>query len=99
MPTNEYLLCEGFLKIPVEGDYTFSVPPGVTALFRIHDAIVTDTAWATSDQVSWGTICLGAGIHSFQLNLAPATSPDVLQISDPDLPFGSIRATMLLHEG
>ncbi len=75
---NGVLLFEGYLKIPADGQYTFTIKAGAGALLRIHDATVIDADFgyvALSNKA--GTIRLQAGLHPFRLyySLKTGTNP------------------------
>ncbi|MEJ7827369.1 MAG: PA14 domain-containing protein, partial [Segetibacter sp.] len=74
---NGVLLFEGYLKIPADGQYTFTIKAGAGALLRIHDATVIDADFgyvALSEKS--GTIRLQAGLHPFRLySLKTGTTP------------------------
>lgn len=77
---NGVLFFEGYLKIPVDGDYTFSIKADAGALLRIHDATVIDADFGyVSESEKSGTIRLQAGLHPFRLyySLKTGTKPSL----------------------
>ena len=46
--SGDAFLFSGFIDVPADGEYTFTLPTGATALLRIHDATVIDCAWTSS---------------------------------------------------
>jgi len=65
------LFFTGFLNIPKDGNYTFSLAADTGALLRIHDATVIDAdfGYVSGTQAS-GSIRLQAGLHPFRLYYA-----------------------------
>ena len=62
------LLFYGYLNIPQDGDYSFSLSTNSGALLRIHDATVIDADFAyTPGTKRSGTIMLKKGLHPFRL--------------------------------
>lgn len=71
----------GWIKIPEEGDYTFSFSPSAPALMRIHEATVVDADYGYEAGESFsGTIRLARGFHPIRITqLADAeTDPGVV---------------------
>ena len=65
---NGMLLFTGFINIPKDGTYTFSIQTGTAALLRIHDAAVIDAGYKyQAGTLRTGTIRLKAGHHPFRL--------------------------------
>jgi arylsulfatase A-like enzyme len=67
--TNVHLLYfTGYIKIPADGEYTFSLTAGCGAFLRIHDAAVIDADFAYQAGTERnGSIKLKAGLHPFRL--------------------------------
>jgi len=62
------LFFTGYLKIPADGEYTFSLNTDQGAFLRIHDAAVIDADFGyTSGAERKGSIKLKAGFHPFRL--------------------------------
>jgi hypothetical protein len=58
----------GLLKVPVDGEYAFSLEANAGALLRIHDATVIDADFGyPGGQMREGRIRLQAGLHPFRL--------------------------------
>lgn len=65
------LLFTGYLSVPAEGDYTFSLTADTGALLRIHEATVIDADFGHEpDSEVSGSIKLKAGLHPFRLYYA-----------------------------
>lgn len=65
-------LCEGFIKVPTAGEWTFAMTSGSKALLRIHDKKALDNDFHhTSDEVSV-SINLEAGYHPIRLYMIKA---------------------------
>ena len=64
--TSHALLFSGWLKVPVEGTYAFSLPHGCRAILKLHDATVLDTDRGDGDS----TVRLCAGFHPLFLSAA-----------------------------
>lgn len=65
------MLFTGYLKIPQDGDYTFSIKADTGALLRIHDATVVDADFGyVSGNEANGSIKLKEGLHPFRLYYA-----------------------------
>lgn len=65
------MLFSGYLKVPQDGEYTFTLEADTGALLRIHDATVLDAdyGYVGGQEVS-GSIHLKAGLHPFRLYYA-----------------------------
>ncbi len=62
------MLFTGYLKVPEDGGYTFSIETDTGALLRIHDATVIDADYGyVSGKEASGSIKLKAGLHPFRL--------------------------------
>lgn len=62
------LYCQTFIKIPEDGEYTFSLTAEGTALMRIHDAMVIDADYGyEADSERRGTILLKEGLHPIKV--------------------------------
>jgi arylsulfatase A-like enzyme len=60
------LIFSGWLKIPAEGSYTFSLPDGCRAIMKLHEATVLDTDRGDGG----GTVRLDAGFHPLFFSVA-----------------------------
>ena len=71
----------GYIKIPSDGEYTFSLSSNVSSIFRIHDCTVIeeDFGYQTGNKRT-GTIMLKAGLHPFRLYTS-------LKVNSPYLNF------------
>ncbi|TWU15104.1 sulfatase-like hydrolase/transferase [Allorhodopirellula heiligendammensis] len=76
-------LITGMFDISADGKYTFTLPPGVTAVLRLHDATVLDAGFAPSDDETTGTIMLAKGKHPFRLYWRGSTRVPKLTLSGP----------------
>ena len=68
------MLYSGFLQVPDDGDYTFSLATGGKALLRIHDATVIDEDFGYTGGAKAAQIELKAGLHAFRLYYMPAAA-------------------------
>ena len=66
------ILYSGYLKVPADGSYTFSLATNGNALLRIHDAIVIDEDFGYAGGSPTAEIRLKAGLHSFKLYFMPS---------------------------
>lgn len=65
---DDVLYCDGYLRIPQDGDYTFSLNVSGSALLRIHEATIIDADYGyEAGTERSGTIKLKAGLHPFRL--------------------------------
>jgi len=65
---NEIFYFTGYLQIPTDGKYTFSLTTNTNALFRIHDCLVIDEDFGYyGGSERSGTILLKKGLHPFKL--------------------------------
>jgi len=94
----EALLVSGFLEISTGGEYLFTLPAGVSALLRIHEATVIDAAFAPSQAEAVGAIRLAPGRHPFRLYWQGLPTPPRLEIAGASLPRQPIPAAMLSRE-
>jgi arylsulfatase A-like enzyme len=59
---------EGYIKVPVDGNYTFYLTSGGKAFMRIHDAAIIDADYNyKSGTEKQGAIKLKAGLHPFRI--------------------------------
>jgi hypothetical protein len=78
---NVAMLYRGYLKVPADGSYTFSLSANGKALLRIYDATVIDEDFGYTGGSRAGEIQLKAGLHSFRLYYMPGAD------GDPSLDF------------
>nr|WP_299074487.1 sulfatase-like hydrolase/transferase [uncultured Allomuricauda sp.] len=65
---SDALFFEGYIEIPVDGEYTFYVTANSAALLRIHNATVIDADQGYfANSPKSGSIKLKAGLHPFRL--------------------------------
>ncbi len=66
---NNAILCfSGYLKVPVDGKYTFSMATDTKAFLRIHEIEVIDEDYGYSGNLArTSTLCLKKGLHPFRL--------------------------------
>lgn len=58
----------GFIEASADGEYTFSLPAGAFAVFRLHNAVVIDAGYAPAREEVSGVVRLKAGRHRFTLS-------------------------------
>ncbi|MDE3740981.1 sulfatase-like hydrolase/transferase [Maribacter polysaccharolyticus] len=59
---------EGYIRVPVDGEYTFYLSANSGALLRIHDAVVVDADYGYFQRSpKSGSIKLKAGLHPFRV--------------------------------
>ena len=64
----DVFLFEGFIKVPTEGSYTFSLSSSSNAFVRIHEASVIDADYGyEAGTVREGTMKLKAGYHPIRI--------------------------------
>jgi arylsulfatase A-like enzyme len=95
------MLFTGDLKIPKDGEYTFTLEADTGALLRIHDATVIDAdrGYVTGKEAT-GTIRLQAGLHPFRLYYARGTkgTPSLkLSWAGPGMAKDAIPADAFCH--
>ena len=92
---------EGYIRIPAEGDYTFFINTGVSALFKIHNATVIDADYEYfPNTVKGGTIKLSEGLHPFRLyvTLSQNGNPILdMEWSGPGIKKEKIPASVFAH--
>jgi hypothetical protein len=91
------MLESGFIEIPADGAYVFTLPAGAVALLRIHDATVIDCAFAPASMEASGTVNLCAGKHPFRLYARSTGAAPKLEISGPSIKRQPVPAAMLSH--
>lgn len=91
------VLVSGFIEIPADGEYTFSLPSGSTALLRLHDATVLDCAFVPAPSEISGTVKLSAGKHPFRLYSKGSGGLPKLEISSATVKRQPLAAGMLSH--
>lgn len=90
-------LITGLIEIPADGKYTFTLPAGVNAVLRLHDATMIDAGFApAADDVS-GSAMLAAGKHPFRLYWRGSAVRPNLTMSGPELESQPIAARLLFH--
>jgi arylsulfatase A-like enzyme len=91
----------GYLMVPTEGDYTFTLRTDVGALLRLHDATVIDADFGyTSGTARTATIRLAAGPHAIlltTLHRAGSTPALAVEWSGPGIASQPIPAQALRH--
>ena len=92
------LLFSGFLEVPADGQYIFTLPAGATALLRVHEATVIDCAFAPAPAETAGAVSLRAGRHPFRLYWRCAATAPRLDLGGPSIPRQPISSTRLFHE-
>jgi len=66
------ILFSGYLKVPADGTYIFSLKAGGKAFLRIHDATVIDEDFGYTGGARTAQIRLGTGLHAFRLYYLPS---------------------------
>ncbi|MGJ8644910.1 MAG: sulfatase-like hydrolase/transferase [Luteolibacter sp.] len=94
---NSTLLISGYIDIPADGTYTFHLPAGATALLRIHEATVIDSAYKASKNEATGAIKLASGNHPFRFYLEGKGSATGLDISGKGMSRQALPKSMLGH--
>lgn len=89
-------LITGLINVPVDGKYTFTLPAGVTAVLRLHDATVLDAGFSPSESDVSGTAPLAAGKHPFRLYWTGTRAPE-LHLDGPQLANHPVDPPLLLH--
>lgn len=91
------ILWSGFIEVPKDGEYTFSLSSPSKALLRLHEATVIDAdyGYKPGSQVK-GTIKLKAGKHPFRL-FALKTAQVHLQWSTADSQQQEVPTTAFSH--
>jgi hypothetical protein len=95
------ILYTGFIKVPVDGKYTFSLMTDSDALLRLHEATVIDADFGhePSKEVS-ASILLKAGMHPIRLYYAHhASASPILRLmwAGPGVGKQVIPATAFSH--
>ncbi|MGP1991308.1 sulfatase-like hydrolase/transferase [Zobellia laminariae] len=90
----DVFLFEGFIKVPTEGSYTFSLKSSNNAFVRIHEASVIDADYGYEvGSIKEGTMNLKAGYHPIRIyskKNAGATNTLDIQWSGPSIKKGPI---------
>lgn len=68
---HEAVAFSGFLKVPADGDYTFTLSGTGRAFLRLHDAALVDADRGRLAESPAGMIRLKAGLHPLRLTYAP----------------------------
>jgi arylsulfatase A-like enzyme len=92
------VLIHGLVEVPTDGQYTFTLPAGATALFRVHDSTVIDSGFTPASEEKSGAVLLRAGKHPFRLYWQQPASAVRLDISGPSLSRQPLAAKMLYHD-
>lgn len=96
------LYFEGYIDVPRDGTYTFSLRTDTSGLLRLHKATVIDAGYGYQPgSVQSGTINLQAGLHPFRLYYRHkgATDPFLkLKWSGPGISKQPIPASIFFHK-
>lgn len=101
LSAHEAVTFSGFLKIPRDGEYSFSLSGKGRAFLRLHLASVIDADHRRLNHASTGKIHLKAGLHPILLSYAqdPKQAAALhLEWSGPELPQQAIPAAALFHQ-
>jgi arylsulfatase A-like enzyme len=98
-PAKEFAaVFSGYLEVPADGEYTFSLTADTGAELRLHEATVIDADFGyIGGSARQGTIKLKAGLHPFRLTTRHASTakPAVaITWSGPELATQAIPATV-----
>lgn len=66
------ILCEGFIKIPSSGKWTFTMESEARTLLRIHEKMVFDNDFNHTSEATSVSLLLKKGIHPIRLYLTPS---------------------------
>jgi arylsulfatase A-like enzyme len=91
------LLVSGFIEVPADGEYIFTLPAQVTALLRLHDATVIDAGFAPTTAEANGAVRLRAGRHPFRLYWQSSSGTPRLDVSGPGLARTPLPSRMLFR--
>ncbi|MDF7801933.1 sulfatase-like hydrolase/transferase, partial [Pontiellaceae bacterium B1224] len=95
-------LFEGFVNIPTEGKWAFSLTSDSGAFLRIHDVMVVDDDFNHDGSVQTGTAQLAAGIHPIRIYYVnDALADPLLNVSwaGPGVTEEPLPASALFVEG
>ena len=84
------VLLSGYLDIPEDGEYTFTLPAGEIALLRVHGATVIDAAYKASNKPSKGEVKLKKGKHPFRLSQISSGKAISLKMAAAEIPEGQL---------
>lgn len=90
-------LITGMIEIPADGKYTFTLPAGVSAVLRLHEATVLDAGFAPAAKVVSGSMMLAAGKHPFRLYWSGSAARPELMLAGPKMESQVVAAHMLSH--
>lgn len=97
---NQVLYFTGYIKIPTDGEYTFSLTADSKALFRIHDCTVIDEDYGYHALTKRsGSIMLKAGMHPFRLyNFQNSDKPMLnFEWSGPGIYFQEVPSNVFFY--
>ncbi|MDP4289641.1 MAG: sulfatase-like hydrolase/transferase [Bacteroidota bacterium] len=94
---------EGYIKVPVDGSYTFYMTSGTKAFMRIHEAAIIDADYNYEvGTEKAGKIKLKAGLHPFRIYYSNPerlkTALLKLQWEGPSIAKTDISADILYHD-
>ncbi|WP_198440093.1 sulfatase-like hydrolase/transferase [Pareuzebyella sediminis] len=99
-PQNLFLI-RGYLKVPEDGEYTFTFRTNEKAFLRLHDLILFDADYGyKSNQILKSQVKLKKGLHPIRLilqNKNHLEKPFKLEWEGPNLTKGSIPASAFYH--
>jgi len=100
--SNGVIFFTGYLQVPADGEYTFSLTTDTGALLRIHDCTIIDEDYGyQGDTEQSGTIMLEAGMHPFRFYyIQRADKKSLLNFEWSGPGFGKqvISASVFFHD-
>ena len=92
---------EGFINVPTDGSYTFSITSDTGAVLWVHDALVIDDDYTHDDAPRAGSVRLKAGWHPIRLYYrhepAEFQARLIVSLHGPGLDRENIEPEMLGH--
>jgi len=99
---NQAVSFTGYIQIPTDGEYTFTLSADQKAFLRIHDASVIDADFGyVGGTERTGTIKLKAGMHPFKIycTTKAGSKPSLIyQWSGPGISQQQVPASAFLRE-
>ena len=100
LPVKGAVIFEGYIRIPMTGEYAFSLKTTSGAVMRIHNAIVIDADYAyKSGRVVTASVRLEAGFHPIRVHLLAGDDLELeLKWSGPEIGEDAMALTEFYYE-
>ena len=78
------VLCEGFIKVPSSGEWTFTMNSKTKSLLRVHEKLAIDNDYHHSNKDLSVSMHLEAGLHPIRLYMTPPEAKGQYELTGGD---------------